>query len=44
MKKFFANCLDVLLCIFGLDCKARRQAVDEGVCDYSGQGRNRYGK
>ena len=40
MKKL----LDVLMFILGLDCDMRREAVDEGLCDFSGQGRNKYGK
>ena len=27
----------------GFDCEARRRAVDAGACDFSGEGRNRYG-
>ena len=38
MKKF-------LLFIKSLfDGTARREAVDAGICDYSGQGRNKYGR
>ena len=40
MKKL----LDVLMFILGLDCDMRCKAVDEGICDCSGQGRNKYGK
>ena len=40
MKKL----LDVLMFILGLDCDMRREAVDKGICDFSGQGRNKYGK
>lgn len=32
-----------LLLLLGFDCVARRRAVDAGACDFSGEGRNRYG-
>ena len=44
MKKFILKCLDVLMFILGLDCDMHRKAVDEGLCDFSGQGRDKYGK
>ena len=44
MKKFLLKCLDVLMFVLGLDCDMRRKAVDEGLCDFSGQGRDKYGK
>ena len=44
MKKFLLKCLGVLMFILGLDCDMRRKAVDEGLCDFSGQGRDKYGK
>jgi hypothetical protein len=28
----------------GADNALRRQGVSEGICDYSGQGRDRYGR
>lgn len=37
IKKFF----DLLL--FGFDCKARRNAVELGLLDFGGQGRDKYG-
>ena len=40
MKKL----LDFLMFILGLDCDMRRKSVDEGLCDFSGQGRDKYGK
>ena len=40
MKKL----LDFLMFILGLDCDMRRKAVDDGICDYSGQGRDKNGK
>lgn len=32
-----------LLLLLGFDCEARRRAVDAVACDFSGEGRNRYG-
>lgn len=40
LRKIF----DVILFIFGLDSECRRKAVDDGICDLSGQGKDRYGK
>ena len=44
MKRFFKKCLDVLMFVLGFDCDMRRQAVDDGLLDFSGQGRDKYGK
>lgn len=44
MKKALKKFLDLTLLIFGLDCEARRKSVDDGICDFSGQGRNKYGR
>ena len=30
--------------LFGFDCEARRRAVDAGACDYSGEGKDKYGR
>lgn len=30
--------------IFGISAEAKREAVDLGLVDYSGQGRNKYGR
>lgn len=35
---------NALAFILGTDCEVRRKAVDDGICDFSGQGRNKYGK
>ena len=35
---------NALAFILGADCEARRKAVDDGICDFGGQGRNKYGK
>ena len=44
MKSFINAILNGLMFILGLDCDIRRKAVDDGLCDFSGQGRNKYGK
>ena len=44
MKKFLKAFLDGLMYVLGLDCDMRRKDVDDGLCDFSGQGRNKYGK
>ena len=40
MKKF----LDLIMFVLGFNCKERRKSVDDGICDFSGQGRDKYGK
>lgn len=32
------------LFLLGFDCELRREMVDAGLLDFSGQGRNKYGK
>ena len=39
LKKIF----DVILFVLGFDGKIRRESVDAGLCDFSGQGRDKYG-
>lgn len=39
MKKFIAKFIDVLAFVF-----SKRAGVDAGICDYSGQGRDKYGR
>lgn len=41
MKNFFKTLWEIVLLL--LTGKSR-QAVDDGICDYSGQGRDKYGK
>lgn len=36
--------LQWFLFLLGFDCELRRKAVDEGLLDFSGQGRDKYGK
>ena len=33
-----------ILFILGFDCEMRGQAVDDGLLDFSGQGRDKYGR
>lgn len=40
MKKFFKTVLDTLAVLVGLKS---RSAVNDGIVDYSGQGRDKYG-
>lgn len=44
MKKIFKKILDLILFVFGYDCETRRESVDDNLCDFSGQGKDRYGK
>lgn len=39
LKKIF----EVIMFVLGYDGEIRRQAVDSGLCDFSGQGKNEYG-
>ena len=40
IKAFF----ETLALLLGADCSSRREAVNAGICDYSGQGRDRSGR
>lgn len=44
MKKAVKKIFDVLAFLFGIGGKTRDNAVDEGLCDFSGQGRDKYGR
>lgn len=44
MKRIFKAIIEVFALLVGADCDTRRQAVDDGLCDLSGQGRDKYGK
>lgn len=44
MKKALKSFFDLILLVLGLDCEARREAVDNNYCDFSGQGKNKYGR
>lgn len=43
MKKFFKFLFNLIATFLGADCEWRREAVDAGILDLSGQGRDRYG-
>ena len=43
VKKIFKALVDIILLFIGLDSEARRDAVDAGLLDFSGQGRDKYG-
>lgn len=42
--RVFKAIFNTLALLVGADCEARRQAVDDGICDFSGQGRDKYGR
>lgn len=43
VKRFFKALFNYVMLMLGLDCKARRDAVEGGVLDLSGQGRGKHG-
>lgn len=43
IKRFGTKLGQMVAFILGSDCEIRREAVDAGLCDYSGQGRDKYG-
>lgn len=44
MKKIFKAIIGAIMFLLGSDCDTRRESVDEKLCDFSGQGKDRYGK
>ena len=42
-KKFFKTVWKVIVFLYHYPDEAKREAVDAGIVDYSGQGRNKYG-
>lgn len=44
MKKLIETIIEIIAILVGADSNARREAVAAGICDYSGQGRNEYGR
>ena len=44
MKKVFGIIKETVLWVLGFDGKKRRWAVDNDICDFSGQGRDKYGR
>lgn len=44
MKNALKRILAEIAYFLGFGGEVRRQAVDDGICDFSGQGRNKYGR
>lgn len=44
MKRFMKAIFNLFALFLGGDCEARRNAVDLGLCDFGGQGHDKYGK
>lgn len=44
VKKVLHRIGQYILFALGFDCEIRRESVDEGLCDFSGQGRDKYGR
>lgn len=44
MKKAIKKIFDVIAFLLGADSECRRKSVDEKLCGFSGQGRDKYGK
>ena len=44
MKKVFGVIKETVLWILSFDGEKRWLAVDNGLCDFGGQGRDKYGK
>lgn len=44
MKKILKKVLDWLVFLFSGNGEIRKQAVDNGICDFGGQGRDKYGR
>lgn len=44
MKKFIKKFIDVLAFCLGVrGTETAKKSVDDGICDFSGQGRDKYG-
>ena len=44
MSRILLYTIDVIAFLLGFDCALRAVAVDRQILDYSGQGRNEYGR
>lgn len=44
MKRIFSLCLSLFALLIGIVSPTAHNAVDAGICDFGGQGRNQYGK
>lgn len=43
MKKVLKAIWEMVIFALGFDGEIRKNAVDAGICDFSGQGRDKYG-
>jgi hypothetical protein len=43
MKKSLVKLFEALALLMGANCSTRKQSVIDGLCDYSGQGRDIFG-
>ncbi len=43
MKKVLKAIWEMFIFVLGFDGETRKNAVDTGLCDFSGQGRDKYG-
>ena len=44
MRKVLHTVGQAFCVLLGFDCEARRRAVDARACDYSGEGKDKYGR
>lgn len=44
MKKAIKKFFEEIAYILGFGGETRRQTVDDGICDFGGQGRDKYGR
>lgn len=45
MKKFIKKLFDILAFCLGVrGTETEKKSVDDGICDFSGQGRDKYGR
>lgn len=44
MKKVFRALRNIFALLIGADCDWKREAVDNGLCDFSGEGRDKNGR
>lgn len=43
IKKVFKTVLEVVLFTLGLDGEIRKKSVNDGICNFGGQGKNKFG-
>lgn len=44
MKRIFKAITGLIMFLLGADCETRREAASKDICNYGGQGKDRYGK